>query len=52
MASVVDGFCDICLTDLDEYMPAAPSPRPTSSRPERRALETDEDMWFSEAWFS
>jgi hypothetical protein len=53
MASVRDGVCDLCLTDLEEYAPAATSRRPTASGPERRReLETDEELWFSEAWFS
>jgi hypothetical protein len=52
MASVRDGVCDLCLTDL-EYAPAATSRRPTASGAERRReLETDEELWFSEAWFS
>ena len=53
MASVRDGVCDLCLTDLEEYAPAATSRRPQASGPERRReLETDEELWFSEAWFS
>jgi hypothetical protein len=53
MASVRDGVCDLCLTDLEEYAPAATPGRATASRPERRReLETDEELWFSEAWFS
>jgi hypothetical protein len=53
MASVRDGVCDLCLTDLDEFAPAAQARRPTALRVERRReLETDEELWFSEAWFS
>ena len=53
MASVRDGVCDLCLTDLEEYAPAATSARPTGSgRERRRELQTDEELWFSEAWFS
>ena len=52
MASVRDGVCDLCLTDLEEYAPPATSRRPTSGAERRRELETDEELWFSEAWFS
>jgi hypothetical protein len=53
MASVRDGVCDLCLTDLEEYAPAATARHTTARRPERRrALETDDELWFSEAWFS
>jgi hypothetical protein len=53
MASVRDGMCDLCLTDLEEYTPAATPGRPTTSKVERgRDLESDEELWFSEAWFS
>ena len=51
MASVRDGVCDLCLIDLEEYAPT--SRRPNASGPERRReLQTDEELWFSEAWFS
>ena len=53
MASVRDGVCDLCLTDLEEYAPAATSGRATASpREPRREFDTDEELWFSEAWFS
>jgi hypothetical protein len=53
MASVRDGVCDLCLTDLDEFAPAARARRSTPPAVERRReLETDEELWFSEAWFS
>jgi hypothetical protein len=52
MASVRDGVCDLCLTDLEEYAPAATSGSATAVRPERTAIETDEELWFSDAWFS
>jgi hypothetical protein len=54
MASVRDGVCDLCLTDLDEFAPPpARARRPTAPGVERsRKLETDEELWFSEAWFS
>jgi hypothetical protein len=53
MASVRDGVCDLCLTDLEEYAPAATSRRAIASGPERRReLVADEEPWFSEAWFS
>jgi hypothetical protein len=52
MASVRDGVCDLCLTDLEEFAPAQ-TRRPVGSRPEwGREPETDEEHWFSEAWFS
>jgi hypothetical protein len=53
MASVRDGLCDLCLTDVEEYAPAATSRRPNASGPgSRRDLQADEELWFSEAWFS
>jgi hypothetical protein len=53
MASVRDGVCEVCLIDLEEYAPAGTSRRSPASRLERhRELETDEELWFSEAWFS
>jgi hypothetical protein len=52
MASVRDGVCDLCLTDLEEYAPVSASGRSTAVESERRDLESDEELWFSEAWFS
>lgn len=53
MASVRDGVCDLCLTDLEEHAPVPHARRPTASTLEQgREQETDEALWFSEAWFS
>jgi len=52
MASVRDGVCDLCLTDLEEYAPAATTGASASRLERRRELETNEELWFSEAWFS
>jgi hypothetical protein len=51
MASVRDGVCDLCLIDLEEYAPAATTD-PKARVERRRENQADEELWFSEAWFS